>query len=74
MRRHIFHPRERQNEKSKDFCSNQHGFVLRYQQGKEHISGYAYEPWHIRYVADKKLAQKLHDENLTLEEYRESLR
>lgn len=46
-----------------------HGFILRYPKGKEDISGYAYEPWHIRYIADAGLAQKLTDENLTLEEY-----
>ena len=33
-----------------------HGFILRYPKGKEELSGYAYEPWHIRYIADKALA------------------
>ena len=47
-----------------------HGFILRYPKGKESISGYAYEPWHIRYIADKALAQKLTDQGLTLEEYK----
>lgn len=26
------------------------GFIVRYQEGKESITGYAFEPWHIRYV------------------------
>ena len=29
-----------------------YGFILRYLDGKEHITGYAYEPWHIRYLND----------------------
>jgi D-alanyl-D-alanine carboxypeptidase len=27
-----------------------YGFVVRYQQGQEAITGYEYEPWHFRYV------------------------
>lgn len=27
-----------------------YGFIIRYPQGKENITGYMYEPWHIRYV------------------------
>jgi D-alanyl-D-alanine carboxypeptidase len=30
-----------------------YGFILRYPKGKEHITGYSYEPWHIRYVGIK---------------------
>lgn len=44
------------------------GFILRYPQEKEHITGYAYEPWHIRYVG-VPLAYYLFTNNLTLEEY-----
>lgn len=44
------------------------GFILRYQKGKEHITGYAYEPWHLRYVG-VPLAYYLYTNNLTLEEY-----
>lgn len=44
------------------------GFILRYPKDKEHITGYAYEPWHIRYVGIP-LAYYLHTNNLTLEEY-----
>ena len=43
------------------------GFILRYPKGKEHITGYAYEPWHIRYVT-KPLAVVLTNRGLVLEE------
>lgn len=42
------------------------GFVLRYPEGKEEITGYSYEPWHIRYVGDE-IAMNIGDK--TLEEY-----
>ena len=45
-----------------------YGFILRYPQGKEHITGYQYESWHIRYVGNP-LAKELTKNNLTLEEY-----
>lgn len=44
------------------------GFILRYPKDKEAITGYAYEPWHIRYVG-VPLAYYLYTNNLTLEEY-----
>ena len=37
-------------------------------QGKEDITGYIFEPWHLRYVG-KALAKELYKNNLTLEEY-----
>ena len=45
-----------------------YGFILRYPAGKENITGYAYEPWHFRYVGNN-LAAYLKKEGLTLEEY-----
>ena len=45
-----------------------YGFTLRYKKDKVAITNYGYEPWHIRYVG-VDLATKLHDQNLTLEEY-----
>ena len=45
-----------------------YGFILRYPAGKEHITGYAYEPWHFRYVGIP-LAAYLKSNNLTLVEY-----
>lgn len=44
------------------------GFIIRYKEGTEHITGYMYEPWHIRYLG-KELAEKVHFSGLTLEEY-----
>ncbi len=44
------------------------GFILRYPEGKEDITGYNYEPWHIRYVG-KDAAKEIYDKNITLEEY-----
>lgn len=48
------------------------GFILRYPKGKEEITGYNYEPWHIRYVG-VKLAKEITSNNLTLEEYHENV-
>ena len=44
------------------------GFILRYPKGKENITGYSYEPWHIRYVG-KVVANIIYKNNWTLEEY-----
>lgn len=44
------------------------GFILRYPKDKENITGYNYEPWHIRYVG-KKSAKYIYENSLTLEEY-----
>ena len=44
------------------------GFILRYPKGKENITGYNYEPWHIRYVGIEN-ARFISSNNLTLEEY-----
>lgn len=44
------------------------GFILRYPDGKENITGYNYEPWHIRYVG-KDIAKEIYMKNITLEEY-----
>lgn len=45
-----------------------HGYILRYPEGKTHITGYAYEPWHFRYIG-QELATKLYESEITLEEY-----
>ena len=47
-----------------------YGFIIRYPKGKESITGYMYEPWHIRYVG-VELATKLYNNGnwITLEEY-----
>ena len=46
-----------------------HGFILRYLEGKESITGYGYEPWHIRYVRSPELAKLITVQGVTLEEY-----
>jgi len=48
--------------------AHHYGYIIRYPKGKAHITGYAYEPWHIRYVG-KGLAKYLYENDLTLEEY-----
>ncbi len=48
-----------------------YGFVLRYPEGKEEITGYMFEPWHFRYVG-KKESQKIFESGLTIEEYYET--
>lgn len=45
-----------------------YGFVLRYPENKEHITGYNTESWHFRYVGNDA-AKIIHDENITFDEY-----
>lgn len=45
-----------------------YGFILRYLEGKEEITEYPYEPWHIRYVG-KEIATEIYQNNWTLEEF-----
>lgn len=47
--------------------AHQYGFVIRYPPDKEAVTGYAYEPWHIRYVGIPAASAAYHY-NLTLEE------
>ena len=42
------------------------GFILRYGEEWEDITGYKYEPWHFRYVG-KDLAKEIHDANVPFE-------
>jgi D-alanyl-D-alanine carboxypeptidase len=44
------------------------GYLISYPLGKEEITGYAYEPWHIRYVGTP-LAEQIHTSGQTLTEY-----
>ncbi|HEX3047284.1 MAG TPA: M15 family metallopeptidase [Bacillota bacterium] len=48
--------------------ASEFGFIIRYPQGKEKITGYQYEPWHIRFVGEEH-ARKIAAADLTLEEY-----
>ena len=47
---------------------HKYGFIIRYLKGKEDITGYAYEPWHIRHVG-VEVATEIMNKNITLEEY-----
>ncbi|MBP5154982.1 MAG: D-alanyl-D-alanine carboxypeptidase family protein [Clostridia bacterium] len=46
----------------------EYGFILRYPQGKEEITGITYEPWHYRYVG-VEIAAEIMGAGITLEEY-----
>lgn len=48
--------------------AHEYGFIIRYPKGKEDITGYKYEPWHIRYVGSE-VATKLYKSGQCLEEY-----
>ncbi|MCM3712961.1 M15 family metallopeptidase [Alkalihalobacillus oceani] len=45
-----------------------YGFIIRYLEGKEDLTGYKYEPWHLRYVG-VEMAKEITDLGVTLEEY-----
>lgn len=45
-----------------------YGFIVRYPKGKEAITGYIYEPWHLRYLGEST-AKLVYDSGLTLEEF-----
>jgi D-alanyl-D-alanine carboxypeptidase len=49
--------------------AHKHGFVIRYAKNKEHVTGYNFEPWHLRFVG-KELAAEMYTKNIaTLEEF-----
>ena len=48
--------------------AHNYGFIIRYQKGKEKITGYGAEEWHIRYVG-KNAAEYIYKNNITFEEY-----
>ncbi|GGL64446.1 M15 family metallopeptidase [Sporolactobacillus putidus] len=45
-----------------------YGFIIRYPKGKESVTGYEYEAWHLRYVG-LPVSKKIAERGLTLEEY-----
>ncbi|GEM_PF-425325 len=45
-----------------------YGFILHYMEGKEDITKFDYEPWHIRYVGEEP-AKEITEQGITLEEY-----
>lgn len=48
--------------------AHKYGFILRYKQGEEYITGYMYESWHFRYVG-VDAATTIYNEGLNYEEY-----
>lgn len=72
----VYYNEDMEKEEYKDLWSTIHskladyGFILRYLEGEEHITGYRYEPWHIRYVDSVEIAKEIMSQpGLTLEEY-----
>lgn len=51
--------------------AHKYGFIIRYPKNKTDVTGYSFEPWHIRYVGIES-ATDIYSKNLTLEEYLES--
>ena len=47
--------------------AHEYGFIVRYPADKVAITGYQYEPWHIRYLGDEAAA--VYESGLCLEEY-----
>lgn len=58
------------SDEGKWVADNAHrfGFVVRYQPGWESVTGYGYEPWHLRYVGLEHAA-RLYELKIPLEEY-----
>lgn len=48
--------------------AHKYGFIVRYPENKTYITGYKFEPWHIRYVGIA-VATIIYKNKLTLEEY-----
>lgn len=51
--------------------AHESGFIVRYPKDMEHITGYIYEPWHLRYLG-VDMATNVYESGLTYEEYLES--
>jgi len=50
--------------------AHRHGFIIRYPRDKEHITGYAFEPWHLRFVG-LEIAAYIFENEITFDEYYE---
>ncbi|MFT8930667.1 MAG: M15 family metallopeptidase [Sporolactobacillus sp.] len=48
--------------------ASNYGYIIRYPKGKKSVTGYEYEPWHLRYVGTA-VAKSLKASGQTLEEY-----
>jgi len=49
--------------------ANDYGLIIRYPQGKEEITGYKYEPWHVRYIGKEHAKALAESDAETYEEY-----
>ncbi|WP_289183233.1 M15 family metallopeptidase [uncultured Dubosiella sp.] len=47
--------------------AGEYGFIVRYQEGKEEVTGYIAEPWHVRYIGEQ--APAIQQSGLALEQY-----
>lgn len=47
---------------------HEYGFIIRYPKDKEDVTGYMYEPWHVRYLGDD-IAKDVYESGKCLEEY-----
>ena len=68
---YTINPDELLNDKDYDIIHKhlyEAGFILRYPKNKENITGYNYEPWHIRYVG-KVVSEIIYKCDYCLEEY-----
>ena len=62
-----------ENSKEYDWLqenAHKYGFILRYPEGKEYLTGYDYESWHYRYIGVEH-ATKVHELGITYDEYYE---
>lgn len=48
--------------------AHKYGFIIRYQEGKQAITGFIYEPWHLRYVG-VEAATNIKNSGLTMDQY-----
>jgi D-alanyl-D-alanine carboxypeptidase len=48
--------------------AHKYGFIIRYTEGKQSITGYQYEPWHLRYVGTQ-VATAIKNSGLTMDQY-----
>lgn len=48
--------------------AHKYGFIIRYEDGKENLTGYIYEPWHLRYLG-VDVATAVKNSGLTLDQY-----
>ena len=47
----------------------QYGFILRYPEGKEAVTGIGFEPWHFRYIDSPEIAREMAEKGICFEEY-----